>query len=500
MYLLGFDAGTSAIKACLLDAHSGRTLASATSPATEMPIAAPQPGWAEQHPDLWYENLLAATQLLRKKTNADLRDVAAIGIAYQMHGLVLIDQQHNPLRPAILWCDNRAVPTGKRIENDLGRDNCLQHLLNLPGNFTFSRLLWVKQNEPELYRKTWKVLLPGDYLALRLTGKPATTASGLSEWIAWDFTANNPAAFLFDHYDIDPQLLPDVVPTFAPQGHLTHDAAQALGLKPSIPVAYRAGDQPNNALALNVFEPGEIAATAGTSAVVYGVSDSPACDPKNRLNTFLHLNHAPQKPRLGLLLCVNGAGCLNAWLKHNIMPPDNDYPHMNELAAAIPPGADGLIVLPYGNSAERTLENKNPGAAFLNLHFNTHTRAHLLRAAQEGVVFALHYGIRIMHQLGLPPKTVRAADANMFQSPIFAAAFAATTKATVELYDTDGAQGAARGAGIGAGIYAARHDAFTSLTPTRTFHPDETLLQPYQDAYRRWESALQKHLNATTAH
>jgi len=494
MYLLGYDAGTSSIKATLLEAQSGRVIASATEPRKEMEIISKQPGWAEQNPNVWWENVKAATARLRETAGVDLKDVEAIGITYQMHGLVLVDTEGRVLRPAIIWCDNRAVPVGEQAAAELGAEKCLKHLLNLPGNFTLARIKWVKDHEPEIYARAYKALLPGDFIALKLTGQLQTTASGLSEWIGWDFQDGKPAAMLFNHFGIAPEIIPEIVPTFSVQGEVSKKAGGELGIRSGTKVAYRAGDQPNNAFSLKVLEPGEIAATAGTSGVVYGIGDKPNYDDKSRVNTFLHVNHTPQAPRLGTLMCVAGTGCLNSWLKHNVMGEGRDYPQMNELAEGIPVGSEGLVVIPYGNSAERTLENRDIGASIHGLQFARHRRAHLLRAAQEGIVFGLNYGLQIMGQMRIKIETVRAGDANMFLSPLFGKAFATITGAHVELYNTDGSQGAARGAGIGAGIYKDCADAFRGLQKTRVIEPDNDLKNVYQQAYARWEKVLQKEL------
>ncbi len=489
--LIGYDVGSSSIKATLIDADNGKALASATSPSEEMPIAAPQPGWAEQHPDLWWENVLAATAAIRARR--DLKDVAAIGISYQMHGLVAVDAKGAVLRPSIIWCDSRAVEVGNRAFEKLGPERCLSRLLNSPGNFTASKLRWVRENEPAVYKRIDRIMLPGDYVAWRMTGEMRTTPSGLSEGILWDFKDDAPARFLMEHYEIPEKLLPEIVPTFAKQGGLTSEAAAALGMKPGTPVAYRAGDQPNNALSLNVLEPGEIAATAGTSGVVYAVADKTDYDRRSRVNTFVHVNHAAGRPRYGILLCVNGTGILYSWLRHNAMAGSSEklppYDEMNKLAASVPVGADGLVILPYGNGAERTLDNRNPGASVLGLDFNRHTRAHLLRAAQEGIVFALIYGLEIIRGMGTSVGTVRAGNANMFLSSLFAGAFATLAGARVELYDTDGSQGAARGAGIGAGLFTAK-EAFRGLRLVGAVEPDRTAAGAWRVAYERWRKAL----------
>ncbi len=492
--LLGYDVGSSSIKATLMDAGTGKALAAATSPDKELEMIARKPGWAEQHPATWWEHVLLATQKIRDKVRFDPGDVKAVGISYQMHGLVVVDKNKEVLRPAIIWCDSRAVQIGQQAAKEIGVPKCLKRLLNLPGNFTASKLKWVKDNEPKTYSKIHKMMLPGDFIAMKMTGQIKTTPSGLSEGIMWDFENDRLADFVLDHYGISTNLVAEAVPTFSVQGELTSEAAGELGLKAGTPVSYRGGDQPNNALSLSVLKPGEIAVTAGTSGVVYGVTDKKNYDPKSRVNIFVHVNHSVSKPRYGVLLCLNGTGILNSWLKHNFAGDGLDYPQMNDLAAQVPVGSEGLLILPYGNGAERTLENRNIGASVHGWNFNIHKKAHFLRAAQEGIVFALNYGLQIMRDMGTRLKTVKAGNANMFLSPLFAEAFATISGATVELYNTDGSQGAARGAGIGAGIYKSPEDAFIGLEPVRTVEPNKQLKKAYQAAYETWEAVLNKQL------
>lgn len=490
-YLLGFDIGSSSIKAALVDIKSGKTLASATAPQTEMAISAPQPGWAEQDPEMWWENIKQATATIKAMEQYDLTAVRAIGISYQMHGLVIVNRQQQVLRPAIIWCDSRAVNIGSKAFTALGTEYCLNHLLNSPGNFTASKLKWVQENEPEIFRQIYKAMLPGEYIAMRLTGEILTTPSGLSEGIFWDYPSHSVSTRILNHYAIPWELLPDVVPVFSNQGELTASAAAELGLKPGTPVTYRAGDQPNNAFSLKVLNPGEIAATAGTSGVVYGVADRPVYDRQSRVNSFVHVNYTPEDPRYGVLLCVNGAAILNRWLKNNIMADGVSYRQMDTLTAQAPIGAAGLTILPYGNGAERTLANQRVSATFFGLDFNLHNQAHLLRAAQEGIVFALNYGIDIMRQMGLQLSVVKAGQANMFLSPIFCEAFANTTGARLELYRTDGAQGAARACGIGAGIYRSFPDAFTGLEAAVTVDPEPSKTALYREVYSKWSEVLE---------
>jgi len=499
--LLGYDVGSSSIKATLMESATGKVVGSATSPGKELDILAERPGWAEQEPSVWWENVVSATQQIRAETGFDAGDVAAIGISYQMHGLVAVDKGGEVLRPSIIWCDSRAVEIGRQAAADIGESKCLSKLLNLPGNFTASKLKWVMENEPEIYSKIDKVMLPGDYIAMRMTGRAVTTASGLSEGIMWDFGADSMAEFVLENYGISQELIPARVATFSVQGELTAGAADELGLKAGTRIAYRAGDQPNNALSLNVLEPGEVAVTAGTSGVVYGIADKANCDRQSRVNVFVHVNHISEEPRYGVLLCVNGTGILNSWLKHHFAGDGAvtlSYEQMNSIAAEIAVGSEGLSVLPYGNGAERTLGDRDVGASVHGWNFNIHKRAHFLRAGQEGIVFALNYGLGIMRDMGIELSTVKAGYANMFLSPLFAEAFATVTGATVELYNTDGSQGAARGAGIGAGIYEAAEDAFAGLEPVKRIEPNEKLRADYTRAYERWESILRHELERSS--
>ena len=488
MYLLGYDIGSSSVKASLVDAQSGKCVASAFYPKTEAAIIAVKPGWAEQEPSSWWENLKLATADIMAASAADPKDIKAIGISYQMHGLVCVDKDQNVLRPSIIWCDSRAVPYGQKAFDQIGHENCLSHLLNSPGNFTASKLAWVKENEPELYAKIYKIMLPGDYIAMKLSGEICTTISGLSEGMLWDFAEGAPAQMLLDYYGIDKSLIADIKPTFSEQGRVSAAAAAELGLAEGTPITYRAGDQPNNALSLNVFNPGEIASTAGTSGVVYGVLGDVNYDPKSRVNTFAHVNHTPDQTRLGVLLCINGTGILNSWMKRNVAPEGISYAEMNDLAAKAPIGSAGVSIMPFGNGAERMLENKEVGSSIHGVNFNVHDKSHLLRAAQEGIVFSFKYGIEVMEQMGMNVNKIHAGHANMFLSPIFRDTLAGVSGAVIELYDTDGSVGAAKGAGIGAGIYKDNTEAFATLEKLAVIEPAHTA--EYTEAYETWKSRL----------
>lgn len=493
MYLLGFDVGSSSVKASLLEAATGKCIASAYQPKQEMPIVAVKPGWAEQDPENWWKYLKMALADVLSQSLVDTADIKSIGISYQMHGLVTVDRNGKVLRPSIIWCDSRSVDIGNQAFNRIGADKCLPSLLNSPGNFTASKLKWVKENEPDLFRKIHKIMLPGDYIAAVMTGEIKTTVSGLSEGIFWDFRNNEMADLILDEYGFDREMIPEITPTFAIQGVLTKQAAGEMGLKPGTPVSYRAGDQPNNAFSLHVLNPGEIAATAGTSGVVYGVSDVVKYDPQSRVNTFAHVNHTAGAPRLGILLCVNGTGILNSWLKKNVAG-SMDYGQMNVAASEVPIGSEGLSILPFGNGAERMLGNRDTGCMIAGLNFNIHNKSHVLRAAQEGIVFSFQYGLEIMQSIGIKPSVIRAGNANMFLSPVFREALASTSGATIELYDTDGARGAALAGGVGAGLYKSFGEAFQTLQKLGTVDPNPARSDAYAEAYQKWTVQLNKML------
>lgn len=493
-YLLGFDVGSSSVKASLVDADTGVTAASAFFPEKEAPILAVKAGWAEQDPQSWWNYAKQSLQKIMADTGAKGEDIKAIGISYQMHGLVCVDKNLKALRPSIIWCDSRAVPYGEKAFNDLGEKKCLSHLLNSPGNFTAAKLAWVKENEPEIYDQIYKVMLPGDYIAMRLSGTVNTTISGLSEGMMWDFSEKKPAKFLFDYFGFSEDMIADIVPTFAVQSVVSKEAADELGLKEGTPISYRGGDQPNNALSLNVFNPGEIASTAGTSGVVYGVLGEANYDNKSRVNTFAHVNYTTELDRLGVLLCINGTGILNAWIRRNVAPEGISYSDMNDMMANIPIGSEGVTIIPFGNGAERVLENKEIGCSISGINFNKHSKAHIMRAAQEGIVFSFCYGMEVMTQMGMDIKKIHAGKANMFLSEIFRNTLAGVSGATIELYETDGSVGAAKGAGMGCGIYKDNEEAFHTLKKLAVIEPDLANRYAYLAAYNNWKAHLEKNL------
>ena len=491
MYLLGYDIGSSSVKACLVEANSGKIIASDFYPKQEMKIIANKTGWAEQNPEEWWKNLKLAHESVMTQSGAKADDIKAIGITWQMHGLVLVDKNQKVLRPSIIWCDSRAVIYGQEAFKSIGEERCLSHLLNSPGNFTASKLAWVRDNEPHVYKKIDKLMLPGDYIGMKLSGDIVMTVEGLSEGIFWDFKNNCLSEDVLNYYKIPKHFFPPIKPIFGDQGFVNTEAAKELGLKEGTPISYRAGDQPNNALSLSVFEPGEIAANAGTSGVVYGVLDQLNYDKYSRVNTFAHVNYTPEHIRLGVLLCINGTGILNSWMKKNLALEGLSYDDMNKLALESSIGANGVRIIPFGNGAERILENKDVNCSIHGLNFNVHDKKDLLRAAQEGIVFSYQYGIEIMQEMGMEINTIKAGYANMFLSPLFAQTLANVSNATIQLYNTDGAAGAAKGAGYGVGLYSSLKEAFASLELLSVIEPQKEKLKEYAEIYADWKKLLQ---------
>ena len=490
-YSIGFDLGSSSVKAALIRLEDGAAIGKSSYPEQEMPIQAPQPGWAEQDPEFWWACIKAVTRQLLVQTGVPGAAIGSIGMAYQMHGLVLVDEQQQVVRPSIIWCDSRAVATGQAGFEAIGQERALKHLLNSPGNFTASKLKWVQQEEPDTYARIHKIMLPGDYIAMRMSGHIQTTITGLSEGIFWDFADRQVSSDVLRVYDIDPALLPDIAPGIGIQSKISETAADELGLSPGTPISYRAGDQPNNALSLGVLHPGEVAATGGTSGVVYAVTDQPLYDPQSRVNGFAHVNYQPDAPHIGVLMCINGTGIQYSWLR-KMLAPGTPYETLEAEAAKAPIGADGLTALPFGNGAERILNDRQVGAQLLGLDFNRHSKAHLLRAGLEGIAFSFIYGMGILRDMGLQMEVIRVGNDNLFQSAIFGHTVASLSGCTIEIMETTGAIGAAQAAAVGAGHWddlSAIHD---NLKKVGQYEPQSTDIDAYRAAYQAWEKALQK--------
>lgn len=491
MYFIGFDIGSSSVKAALIRSATGERIGLITQPETEMEMIALHNGWAEQPPDLWWEHVCTATKKLLSEHSVSPEVITGIGISYQMHGLVLVDKEGNPLRNAIIWCDSRAVAIGQKAFDELGHDTCAKSLLNSPSNFTASKLRWVKENEPEIFERIHKFMLPGDYIAYKLSGIINSTIPGLSEAILWDFKTNQVSDGLLEYYGLHPGLLPDLVPTFGMQSKVSARGSVQSGLAEGTPILYRAGDQPNNALSLNVLQAGDIAATGGTSGVFYAVTDHLSVKESARVNNFAHVNYHPDHPRIGKLLCINGAGIQYRWLLNNLKV--SSYEEMNRLADSIPVGSDGITILPFGNGAERMLNNLDPGTHISYINLNNHTTAHLCRAALEGIAFSFAYGMEILKSDGIQARVIRAGNDNLFRSAIFSETIATLIDQEIEIYDTTGAIGAARACVLQGGDFIAFEKQLKTNDYIKSYSPAPNK-EAYRKAYSKWKKELESKL------
>lgn len=488
MYYIGYDIGSSSVKVALVEAETGKKIVVLNEPQNEMEIVSLHPDWAEQDPEIWWQYISLGTKRAIKEANIDPAMITGIGISYQMHGLVIVDKNCNPLRNSIIWCDSRAVEIGNKAFSELGEERCATHLLNSPGNFTASKLKWVKENEPEIYQKVYKYMLPGDYIAYKLTGAITTTKNGLSEGMLWDYKENKVADWLLDYYGIDQSMTPTIVDNFTNQGAVNEKASKETGLPVGVPVVYRAGDQPNNALSLNVLDPGEVAATGGTSGVFYAVTDVLSEQKETRVNNFVHVNYEEKKPRIGKLLNINGAGIQYRWLRNNM--GNETYESMNRKASKISVGSDGVVVIPFGNGAERMLNNKNIGTHFLNLNLNIHSNSHLFRASLEGIAFSFVYGMEILKGDNAEIKVIRAGNDNLFRSEIFSNTVATLIGHEIEIYNTTGAVGAARAVGLTDGDFKKFGSNISKNDHVMTFMPLKNK-EPYMEAYKKWKKELE---------
>ncbi|MDG1760715.1 MAG: FGGY family carbohydrate kinase [Flavobacteriaceae bacterium] len=490
-YYIGFDIGSSSVKVAIVNAITGENVLSIHEPKHEMSILSEQSDWAEQNPNDWWGHLCTGTKRVIRESKIDASKIGAVGISYQMHGLVVVDKEGEPLRNAIIWCDSRAVAIGNKAFQELSPERCTKSLLNSPANFTASKLKWVKDNEPGLFKKIDKFMLPGDFIAYKLTGKIATTKNGLSEGVFWDYESDTVADWLLTYFDFENQLVPDIVENFTPQGAVSKKASEETGLPAGIPITYRAGDQPNNALSLNIFNDGEVAATGGTSGVIYAVSNNKTSKEANRINHFAHVNYSKENPTIGKLLCINGAGIMYRWLRNQSSA--ESYETMNREASKVPIGSDGLVILPFGNGAERMLNNTNVGTQFCNINLNQHSKGHLYRAALEGIAFSFAYGMEIIENDDAKIKVIKAGNDNLFRAEIFSKTLATLIGYEIEIYNTTGAIGAARAAGLTDKNFERFGKNITDNDHVMTFKPIENNTS-YLDAYTNWKKELYKQI------
>lgn len=489
MYYIGLDIGSSSVKVALVKASSGTCVLSLNEPTEEMEIQAIQHDWAEQNPERWWQHTCAAIKRILKETKISASEIISIGIAYQMHGLVIVDKDGQIIRNSIIWCDSRSVAIGNKAFSDLGKKKCSNLFFNSPGNFTASKLKWVQENEPKKYDQIHKYMLPGDYIAYKLSGVINTTKNGLAEGILWNYKHARVADEILDYYSISKNLTPDIVENFSIQGSVNKAASIETGLMEGTPITYRAGDQPNNALTLGVLKAGEVAVTGGTSGVIYALTEQNEFEEIERVNQFAHVNYTASNPYVGRLLNINGAGIQYRWLlKHTNAA---SYDDMNEAARKIPIGCDGVICLPFGNGAERMFHNRVIGSQFLNLNLNRHNNGHLYRASLEGIAFAFVYGMELLKKDNTEIQVIRAGNDNLFRSKIFSETIATLTGHEIEIYNTTGAVGAARASGLTDGDFQKFNNKVVENDHVITYKPLQEK-QPFLMAYGIWKKELEQ--------
>ena len=485
-HFLGIDLGTSFLKLQVIDA-AGAAVAAAGAP---VPLRVPRPGWAEQDPAAWWAALGAACRDLFAPGRVDPRSIAAIGLSGQMHGAVFLDDQGAGLRPCLIWMDARTTAQVAQIAERVPRATLIGITGNAPNtSFTATKVLWIQQHEPEVYARTRHILLPKDYLRLRLTGTYATDVSDASATLLFDLARRDWSPTLLDAFGIHPALLPPVHESVAPTGTITPEAAAATGLIAGTPVVAGGGDAECSAFGLGLAGDAASAGAAltsiGTSGQVFAVTDRPVIDPQGRIHSLCHV--VPD--RWHVMGAILAGGVALRWLRDILTPPGGpppDYDTLTEEAAQVAAGADGLIFLPYLQGERTPHMDPQARGVFFGLRLD-HTRAHLVRAVLEGVAFALRDGLEVVRELDIAPTEVRVAGGGassalwrQIQRDIFA-----LPVRTIGA-DHGGAYGAALLAAVGAGVFAGAAGASRAIPLGARSDPDPAQVATYEAVYRRY--------------
>lgn len=470
MKFLGIDVGTGGSRAVVID-EAGQVVTSAT--IEHAPFASPQTGWAEQDPGDWWRASSAAVRAVLANGKVRTEEIASIGLTGQMHGAVLLDEHDEVLRPAIIWCDVRTDPQCREITQRVGAEQLIQLVLNpaLAG-FTLPKLMWVREVEPDLWTRVRSVLLPKDYVRLKLTGDRATDVADASGTLLLDVRGRKWSQEMLAHANLDEKLLPHVYESQEVTGSVSAAGAEATGLLVGTPVVAGAGDQAAGAIGMGIVRPGSVSATIGTSGVVFAATDRPALDPKGRVHTFCHA--IPD--RWHVMGVTQAAGLSLRWFRDRFGTGDihsnNDqnrdpYEYLVEEAANAPVGADGLFWAPYLMGERTPHLDPHARAALIGLTAS-HTRSHIIRAILEGVAYSLRDTLSIFSELGVPAGIIRLGGGGA-RSILWQQIQADVYGQTVELVAADEgpAFGAALLAAVGVAAWASVDEACNTAVSVR---------------------------------
>ncbi|NMB45770.1 MAG: xylulokinase [Firmicutes bacterium] len=489
--MIGIDIGTSGVKT-LVVTETGKIVAQATA---EYPLYHPKAGWAEQDPEDWWQATLTTLKKIGEDLGSDADRVKAIGLSGQMHGSVFLDKSGNVLRPAILWCDVRTADQCRYITETVGRDELIRHTSNpaLEG-FTAPKIVWLQQNEPDVYRQVAKVLLPKDYVRYRLTGEIFTEMSDAAGSLLLDVTHRRWSEPVLQALNIDPEILPECRESIDVCGTLTQQVAESTGLPAGIPVAGGGADNACGATGAGIVRPGRVLSSIGSSGVIVVHTDQPQTDPQGKVHTF---NHAIPH-RWYVMGVIMAAGLSLKWFRDNLghlekqmesLTGTDAYDLMSAQAAPTPPGAEGLVFLPYLNGERTPHADAYARGVFFGLT-PRHTRGHLIRAVMEGVVYALRDSVEIIRAMGIPIEQVRAIGGGA-KSPLWRQMQADIMQLEVATLNIDEgpAFGAALLAGVCAQVYSSVEEAAeNTVRIVHTTEPNRDLTRLYDDYYQLFRS------------
>jgi xylulokinase len=480
MWFLGMDVGTGGTRAVIVDA-AGKLIAGASSEHEAFKTA--HPGWAEQNPEDWWRAAQEAIRFALAAAPEPHQPIAAIGLTGQMHGAVLLDETGQVLRPSLIWCDTRTQPQCDWLTEKIGYERLIELTCNpaLP-NFTLTKLLWVKQHEPEIFAKTRHILCPKDYVRYRLTGEFAIDVQEASGTLLLDVTHRRWSREVAAAAGIPESWLPTVYESPEVCARISETASGLTGLTARTSVVAGAGDQGAGAVGMGILQPGSVSATIGTSGVVFAATASPTKDPKGRLHTFCHA-----VPGLWHVMGVTqGAGLSLRWVRDTFFPSHN-YDELTAAAAKVPSGSEGLEWAPYLLGERTPHLDPEVRAAFACICSN-HTAAHFVRAVLEGVAYSLKDTFTLFAELGIPVTAIRLGGGGA-RGPLWRKIQAGIYGQAVEVLTAEegGAFGSALMAGVGAGHWANLDQACDqAIEVAQRIEPDAADLAAYKTGYAKW--------------